>query len=78
MKDHQTLTDLAAQAINNPKAAASVAAYSTAAGTIGILAELKDWLSVISLAAGIVLSLIMIVIHGRKLYKDLKGKSNAL
>jgi CBS domain containing-hemolysin-like protein len=71
---HQTLTELANQAISNPKAASAVAAYSTAAGTIGLLAEVKDWLSVVSLLFGIILSSIMIVIHGRKLYKDLKDK----
>lgn len=68
---HQTLTEIVTQAASSPKAAALVAGYSTAAGTIGLLTELQAWLGVVSLSVGILLSLILITIHGRKLYKDL-------
>lgn len=68
---HQTVAELVTQAASSPKTAAVVAGYSTAAGTIGILTELQAWLGVVSLSVGIILSLILITIHARKLYKEL-------
>lgn len=63
MTKHESLTEMVNQIASSPKAASAVAAYSTAVGSMGLISGLKDWLSVISLFLGILLSSIMIGIN---------------
>jgi hypothetical protein len=74
MDKSQTVSELATQIASNPKAASAVAAYSTAVGTVGLVTDLKDWLSIVSLVLGIVLSSVMIAINVPKLIRIWRGK----
>lgn len=74
MDKSQTLTELANQIAASPKAASAVAAYSTAVGTVGLMTELKDWLSIVSLLLGIVLSTVMISINVPVLLEKFKKR----
>lgn len=75
MDKSQTLAELTTQIASSPKAASAVAAYSTAVGTVGLVTDLKDWLSIVSLVLGIVLSTVMIGINAPILWNKWKNRS---
>lgn len=74
---HEHLAELVNQIASNPKAASAVAAYSTAVGSMGLLTDVKDWLSVISLLLGVILSSIMIGINLPILWSKIHQKDDA-
>lgn len=67
------------QAATSPKVSAAIAAGSTgagAAGIAGLLSHLNPYFTFASLSLGIILSSILIVFHGVKLWRLLTGKDD--
>lgn len=56
--------------LESPKVAAATAVSTTAAGGASLLLQMRDWISLLSLLTGFMLSLVLLITHTIKLRNE--------